>query len=104
MRKARSGSTGVRLAALGAARRPAQAAAVTTFLAVALGAALFSLDYRATLDRNARESAQPRRFDVEREQRRHRRLKRVAKRNRQLAGSNRATAASREQDAVVVRE
>lgn len=56
-RGARSGSTGVRLAALGAARRPAQAAAVTTFLAVALGAALFSLDYRATLDRNARDQA-----------------------------------------------
>jgi hypothetical protein len=56
-RAARSGSTGVRLAALGAARRPAQAAAVTTFLAVALGAALFSLDYRATLDRNARDQA-----------------------------------------------
>jgi hypothetical protein len=30
---------------------------VTTFLAVALGAALFSLDYRATLDRNARDQA-----------------------------------------------
>src|SRR5207253_308286 len=45
------------LAALGAARRPAQAAAVTTFLAIALGAALFSLDYRATLDRNARDQA-----------------------------------------------
>jgi hypothetical protein len=56
-RAARSGSTGVRLAALGAARRPGQAAAVTTFLAVALGAALFSLDYRATLDRNARDQA-----------------------------------------------
>jgi hypothetical protein len=56
-RAARSGSTGVRLAALGAARRPAQAAAVTTFLAVALGTALFSLDYRATLDRNARDQA-----------------------------------------------
>src|SRR5919197_645127 len=46
-RAARSGSIGVRLAALGAARRPTQAAAVTTFLAVSLGAALFSLDYRA---------------------------------------------------------
>src|SRR5919202_2592989 len=56
-RAARGGSTGVRLAALGAARRPGQAAAVTTFLAVALGAALFSLDYRATLDRNARDQA-----------------------------------------------
>jgi len=57
-RAARTGSIGVRLAALGAARRPAQAAAVTTFLAVALGAALFSLDYRATLDRNARDQAE----------------------------------------------
>jgi hypothetical protein len=57
-RAARGGSIGVRLAALGAARRPAQAAAVTTFLAVSLGAALFSLDYRATLDRNARDQAE----------------------------------------------
>jgi hypothetical protein len=57
-RSARSGSIGVRLAVLGAARRPAQAAAVTTFLAVSLGAALFSLDYRATLDRNARDQAE----------------------------------------------
>jgi hypothetical protein len=31
---------------------------VTTFLAVSLGAALFSLDYRATLDRNARDQAE----------------------------------------------
>src|SRR5439155_18426294 len=57
-RAARTGSIGVRLAALGAARRPAQAAAATTFLAVALGAALFSLDYRATLDRNAHDQAE----------------------------------------------
>src|ERR671923_187280 len=41
----------------GAARRPGQAAAATTFLAVALGASLFSLDYRATLDRHARDEA-----------------------------------------------
>jgi hypothetical protein len=57
-RAARSSSIGVRLAALGAARRPVQAAAVTTFLAVSLGAALFSLDYRATLDRNSRDQAE----------------------------------------------
>jgi hypothetical protein len=56
-RAARGGSNGVYLAVLGAARRPAQAAAATTFLAVALGTALFSLDYRATLDRNARDEA-----------------------------------------------
>src|SRR5207244_6063431 len=34
------------------------AAAVTTFLAVSLGAALFSLDYRATLVRNAHDQAE----------------------------------------------
>jgi hypothetical protein len=56
-RAARRAPFGTRLALLGAARRPGQAAAATTFLAVALGASLFSLDYRATLDRHARDEA-----------------------------------------------
>jgi hypothetical protein len=56
-RPARRASFAVRLGFLGAARRPAQAAATTTFLAVALGASLFSLDYRATLDGQARDEA-----------------------------------------------
>jgi hypothetical protein len=56
-RAARRAPFGTRLALLGAARRPGQAAATTTFLAVALGASLFSLDYRATLDRHARDEA-----------------------------------------------
>jgi hypothetical protein len=47
----------VRLAFLSAARRPAESAAATTFLAVALGGALFALDYRATLDGQARAQA-----------------------------------------------
>jgi hypothetical protein len=47
----------VRLALVTAARNPAQAAAATTFLAVALGSALFSLDYVATIDRQARDQA-----------------------------------------------
>jgi hypothetical protein len=50
-RLSRRAPFGLRLALLGAARNPAQAAAATTFLAVALGAALFGLNYRATLDR-----------------------------------------------------
>lgn len=54
-RLARRGPLGVRLAVLTAARSPAQAAAATTFLAVALGGALFSLDYEATLERQARD-------------------------------------------------
>jgi hypothetical protein len=45
------------LAFLTAARNPAQVAAATTFLAVALGASLFSLNYRATLDRQAEDHA-----------------------------------------------
>src|SRR5919108_522976 len=56
-RAARRAPFGTRLALLGAARRPGQAAAATTFLPVALGASLFSLDYRATLDRHARDEA-----------------------------------------------
>ena len=47
----------VRLAFLSAARSPAQAAAATTFLAVALGSALFGLNYRATLEQQARDEA-----------------------------------------------
>jgi hypothetical protein len=54
---ARRAPFGVRLAFLDAARHPAQAAAATTFLAVAIGGALFSLDYRATLDHHARDQA-----------------------------------------------
>jgi hypothetical protein len=54
-RLARRAPFGVRLAFLSAARAPGQAAAATTFLAVALGAALFSLDYEATLERQARD-------------------------------------------------
>jgi FtsX-like permease family protein len=47
----------VRLAFVTAARQPMQAAATTTFLAVALGASLFSLDYLATIDRQVRDQA-----------------------------------------------
>jgi hypothetical protein len=46
-----------RLAFLNAARNPVQAAGATTFLAVALGAAFFSLSYRATLVRQAHDQA-----------------------------------------------
>jgi hypothetical protein len=56
-RVARHGPVGVRLAFLTAARSPAQTAAATTFLAIALGSALFSLNYRATLERQARDQA-----------------------------------------------
>jgi hypothetical protein len=56
-RPARKAPLGVRLAILTAARTPAQAAAVTTFLAVALGSALFSLNYEATLQRQAKDEA-----------------------------------------------
>jgi hypothetical protein len=57
-RLARGAPLGVRLAFLTAARTPTQAAAAaTTFLAVALGAALFSLNYEATLERQARDEA-----------------------------------------------
>jgi hypothetical protein len=57
-RVARRGPTATRLAFLTAARAPAQAAAATTFLAVALGSAVFSLSYRATLEQQARDQAQ----------------------------------------------
>jgi len=56
-RAARHAPTGTRLAFLTAARTPAQAAAATTFLAVALGSAVFSLSYRATLEQQARDQA-----------------------------------------------
>jgi len=56
-RGARRAPVGLRLSLLAAARNPAQTAAATTFLAVALGSALFSLDYRATLERQARDDA-----------------------------------------------
>jgi hypothetical protein len=46
-----------RLAFVSAARNAGQAAAATTFLAVALGSSLFSLDYLATIDRQARDQA-----------------------------------------------
>lgn len=47
----------VRLAVLSVARSPGRAAAATTFLAVAVGAALFSLEYQATLTAQARAQA-----------------------------------------------
>jgi FtsX-like permease family protein len=47
----------LRLAFVTAARNPVQAAAATTFLAVALGSSLFSLFYLATIDRQARDEA-----------------------------------------------
>ena len=56
-RLARRAPAAVRLALLGAARSPAQTAAATAFLAVAVGAATFSLDYRATLERQAHDQA-----------------------------------------------
>lgn len=56
-RIARRGPFGLRLALLSAGRNPAQAAAATTFLAVALGTALFSLNYRATLEEQAHDAA-----------------------------------------------
>ena len=56
-RAARHGPAALRLAFLSAARNPGQAAAATTLLAVALGSALFGLNYRATLDRQARDRA-----------------------------------------------
>ena len=48
-RLARRAAFALRLAFLTAARSPAEAAAATTFLAVALGVAAFALNYRATL-------------------------------------------------------
>ncbi len=56
-RASRRAPLGLRLAFLTASRSPAQAAAATTFLAVALGSALFSLNYQATLERSARDEA-----------------------------------------------
>ena len=56
-RRARSAPFGLRLALLASARNPGQAAAATTFLAVALGSALFSLNYRETLDQHASATA-----------------------------------------------
>jgi hypothetical protein len=56
-RATRNAAPALRLAFLTAARNPQQVAAATTFLAVALGASLFSLDYRATLDRQADDHA-----------------------------------------------
>jgi hypothetical protein len=56
-RLGRRAPVAARLALLGAARSPAQAAATTTFLAVALGASLFSLGYRATLQQQAGDQA-----------------------------------------------
>ncbi|MDQ3867275.1 MAG: hypothetical protein M3304_10725 [Actinomycetota bacterium] len=56
-RLARRGSFAVRLAFLTAARRPTDAAAATTFLALTLGVALFGLNYRATLARQAHDEA-----------------------------------------------
>jgi hypothetical protein len=53
----RRASFTVRLGFLSAARRPGEAAAATTFLAIALGAALFGLNYRATLESQARDEA-----------------------------------------------
>ena len=52
---ARTAPFSVRLAFIAAARDPGQAAATTTFLGVALGAALFGLNYRATLEQQARD-------------------------------------------------
>lgn len=56
-RTARRGPLGLRVAFLTAARNPTQAAAATTFLAVALGSALFSLNYEATLEQHAYDEA-----------------------------------------------
>jgi hypothetical protein len=56
-RLARRSAFTLRLAVLSATRNPAQAAAATTFLAVALGTALFSLNYRTTLDEQAKDEA-----------------------------------------------
>jgi hypothetical protein len=56
-RLARGAPAVVRLALLAAARNPGLAAATTTFLAVALGSALFSLNYRATLQHQATAAA-----------------------------------------------
>jgi hypothetical protein len=57
-RVARAAPFAVRLGFMSAARSPAHVAAATTFLAVALGSALFALNYRETLGRQARDEAQ----------------------------------------------
>jgi hypothetical protein len=56
-RLTRTAPFAIRLAFVTAARTPAHAAATTTFLAIALGSALFGLNYRATLERQARDEA-----------------------------------------------
>jgi hypothetical protein len=56
-RAARRGSPAVRLGLLGTVRHPRLAAAATTFLAVALGSALFALNYRSTLVADAHAGA-----------------------------------------------
>jgi hypothetical protein len=56
-RLARRSALTLRLALLSATRRPGLAAAATTFLAVALGTALFSLNYETTLTQQARDEA-----------------------------------------------
>jgi hypothetical protein len=53
----RAAPLAIRLAFLTAARSPGQAAAATTFLAIAIGSALFGLNYRATLERQGRDEA-----------------------------------------------
>ena len=57
-RVSRAAPFALRLGFVSAARSPAQVAAATTFLAVTLGGALFALNYRATLERQARDEAQ----------------------------------------------
>ena len=57
-RMARRSTVSVRLALLAAARNPAGSSAVTTFLAVAVGSAIFGLNYAATLEQQAHDEAQ----------------------------------------------
>jgi hypothetical protein len=56
-RVARRGPPAVRLGLLGTVRHPQLAGAATTFLAVALGSALFALNYRSTLVSDAHAGA-----------------------------------------------
>jgi hypothetical protein len=56
-RAARRGPFALRLSLLSAARNPVQAAAAATFLSIAVGSALFSLNYRASLQSQARDAA-----------------------------------------------
>jgi hypothetical protein len=56
-RAARRGPPAVRLGLLGTVRHPQLAGAATTFLAVALGSALFALNYRSTLVSDAHAGA-----------------------------------------------